>query len=225
MEHVAVTLSGSTGRMYVDGVQVASNTSMTLKPSSLGNTNLNYIGKSQFSDPYFNGSIDDFQIYSRALSAGEISTLFNGSTSSSNIAPLGTASASFVSSWESLTGLNDGYAPTSSKDRGHPVYGNWDNPNTTQWVQYDFAQNYTISSVEVYWFDDDEGIDLPASYTIQYWNGTAWVNVAAPSGLGLLANQYNVTTFTPVSTNKIRLNVTAKATTSTGIESWKVIGN
>ncbi|WP_135557748.1 hypothetical protein [Paenibacillus cymbidii] len=52
--------------------------------------------------------------------------------------------------------------------------------------------------VDVYWFDDNGGIDLPASYTIQYWNGSAWTNVATPLGLGLLANQYNATTFTPV---------------------------
>ncbi|MFB9276412.1 discoidin domain-containing protein [Cohnella cellulosilytica] len=120
--------------------------------------------------------------------------------------------------------MNDGYAPTSSNDRGHPVYGNWDNPNTTQWVQYTWSSARTISSVEVYWFDDDQGIDLPASYTIQYWNGSAWVNVSGASGLGLLANQYNTTTFNPVSTTQIRLNVTAKATTSTGIESWRVNG-
>jgi hypothetical protein len=224
-KHVAVTLTGTTGRLYVDGAVVATNTSMTLKPSSLGSTNLNYIGRSQFSDPYLNGQVDQFKIYSRALSAVEIGELFAGSPSATNIAPLGTATTSFVSTWESLVGLNDGYTPTSSNDRGHSVYGNWNNPNTTQWVQYDFSQNYTISSIDVYWFDDDGGIDLPASSSIQYWNGTAWVNVASPVGLGLLANQYNTTTFTPVSTNKLRLNITAKATTSTGIQSWKVYGN
>jgi hypothetical protein len=74
-KHVAVTLSGTTGRLYVDGVQVASNTSMTLKPSSLGNTNLNYLGKSQYSDPYLQGALDDFRIYNRALSASEIAAL------------------------------------------------------------------------------------------------------------------------------------------------------
>ena len=34
--HVAVTLNGSTGTLYVDGVQVGSNTAMTLKPSDSG---------------------------------------------------------------------------------------------------------------------------------------------------------------------------------------------
>ncbi|MDQ0114175.1 DUF5695 domain-containing protein [Paenibacillus harenae] len=223
-KHVAVTLSGTTGRLYVDGVLATTNTAMTLKPSSLGSTDLNYIGKSQWPDPYLDGMIDDFKIYSRALNGTEIGTLFSGSPTAADIAPLGVASTSFVSTWESLAGLNDGYTPASSSDRGHPVYGNWNNPNTTQWVQYDFLQNYTISSVDVYWFDDGGGIDLPASYTIQYWDGSAWVNAASPSGLGILADHYNTTTFTPVSTNKIRLNVTAKATTSTGISSWKVTG-
>nr|WP_233566894.1 LamG-like jellyroll fold domain-containing protein [Cohnella endophytica] len=77
-KHVAVTLSGTTGTLYVDGVQVATNASMTLKPSSLGNTNLNYLGRSQYSgDAYLNGGLDDFRIYNRALSATEISALFN----------------------------------------------------------------------------------------------------------------------------------------------------
>nr|WP_233566893.1 LamG-like jellyroll fold domain-containing protein [Cohnella endophytica] len=77
-KHVAVTLSGTTGTLYVDGVQVATNASMTLKPSSLGNTNLNYLGRSQYSgDAYLNGGLDDFRIYNRALSASEITALFN----------------------------------------------------------------------------------------------------------------------------------------------------
>lgn len=73
---VAVTLSGSTGTLYVNGAPVGSNTNMTLNPYSLGATNLNYIGKSQFSaDPYLNGVVDEFRIYGRALSATEIGEL------------------------------------------------------------------------------------------------------------------------------------------------------
>jgi DUF1680 family protein len=80
--HVAVTLSGSTGTLYVNGVSVGTNTGMTLKPSSLGSTSRNYIGRSQYSDPYLNGLIDDFRIYPRALSASEIQMLISGSTPS-----------------------------------------------------------------------------------------------------------------------------------------------
>ena len=45
--HVAVTLNGATGTLYVDGVQVGRNTAMTLKPSDLGATTQNWIGRSQ----------------------------------------------------------------------------------------------------------------------------------------------------------------------------------
>lgn len=71
--HVAVTLSGSSAKLYVNGVLSGSNNSMTLNPSKLGTTTQNYLGKSQFGpDPYFDGSFDDFRIYNRALTVGEI---------------------------------------------------------------------------------------------------------------------------------------------------------
>ena len=85
--HVAVTLAGSTGTLYVDGVQVGQNTAMTLNPSSLGATGNNYIGKSQFGDPYLVGRVDDFRIYSRALSATEVASLMATSPASLLAAP------------------------------------------------------------------------------------------------------------------------------------------
>ena len=68
--HLAVTLSGHTGTLYVNGAPVGTNPNMTLRPSSMGNTTQNWIGKSQYADPGLNGTVDDFRIYDRALSAG-----------------------------------------------------------------------------------------------------------------------------------------------------------
>lgn len=74
--HLAVTLAGTTGTLYVNGAAVAANTAMTLNPSSLGTTSQNYIGRSQYPpDPYLDGVVDEFQIYSRALSAAEVQSL------------------------------------------------------------------------------------------------------------------------------------------------------
>ena len=142
-----------------------------------------------------------------------------------NVALSGTPSTSFCSSWESVNAINDGYDPANSADKSNTVYGNWNDSNTTQWVQYDFSKNYTISKCDVYWFKDSSGgggIDVPASCSIQYWDGSNWVNVQNPVGLGVEADKYNTTTFTPVSTNKIRLNMTAKANSWTGVIEWKV---
>ena len=73
--HVAVTLSGNTGTLYVNGVVVGTNPAITLRPSSLGNTTQNYIGESQFiADPTFNGLVDELLLYNRALTPGEIAS-------------------------------------------------------------------------------------------------------------------------------------------------------
>ena len=72
--HVAVTLIGNTGTLYVNGAAVAS-TSITTDPSAIAQT-ANYLGDSQFAaDPAFTGALDDFRIYNRGLSAAEISAL------------------------------------------------------------------------------------------------------------------------------------------------------
>lgn len=73
--HVALTLSGSVGTLYIDGTAVASNSSLTLKPSDLGDTAHNYIGKSQWPDPYATMKLDDFRIYTSALNEWEIASL------------------------------------------------------------------------------------------------------------------------------------------------------
>jgi hypothetical protein len=76
--HIAVTLSGNTGRIYVNGTQVASSTAMTFNPSSF-NPLTNYIGKSMYPDPLFNGRVDGFHVYNYALSAAQIAALYTGS--------------------------------------------------------------------------------------------------------------------------------------------------
>ncbi|NUT34291.1 MAG: hypothetical protein HOV79_14580 [Hamadaea sp.] len=73
--HVAVTLSGSVGVLYVNGAEVARNAALTLTPAALGSTTQNRIGRSQYADPYLDGAVDGLRLYSRALSAAEISAL------------------------------------------------------------------------------------------------------------------------------------------------------
>jgi autotransporter-associated beta strand protein len=71
--HFAITQSGNTCRMYINGTLVATNTGVSIKPAALGSTVQNYLGKSQFTaDPNLKGKIDEFRIYNRALSAAEI---------------------------------------------------------------------------------------------------------------------------------------------------------
>jgi alpha-L-arabinofuranosidase B-like protein/concanavalin A-like lectin/glucanase superfamily protein/lamin tail-like protein len=85
--HVAVTLSGTTGTLYINGQPVATNTNMTLNPAALGATNNDWIGRSQFgADPFLAATVDDFQIYDHALSAADIATLASGQPGAGNVA-------------------------------------------------------------------------------------------------------------------------------------------
>jgi Concanavalin A-like lectin/glucanases superfamily len=78
--HVAVVLpagSSYSGTLYIDGVAAANNTAMSVHLSDLGETTGNYLGRSAFAaDDYFNGALDDFRVYRRALSASEIAALY-----------------------------------------------------------------------------------------------------------------------------------------------------
>lgn len=101
--HVAVTLSGSTGILYVNGAEVGRNSSMTLTPNSLGATTQNYIGRSQYSDPYLNGRVDDFRIYAAALSAIEIARLYAEQVPTLPSAPTGLSATVISASQIDLT--------------------------------------------------------------------------------------------------------------------------
>ena len=74
--HVAVTATGTTGTLWVNGQAVRTNTNFTARPADLGVTTNNWIGRSQFpADPGLNGAVDDFNIFSRALSQAEMQAM------------------------------------------------------------------------------------------------------------------------------------------------------
>ncbi|WP_145047540.1 family 43 glycosylhydrolase [Paenibacillus xylanexedens] len=73
--HVAVTLQGDTGTLYVNGQSVASSTDITYNPKDLQVTDA-YLGKSRYTaDPYFKGKMDQVSIYNKALTAKEVRRL------------------------------------------------------------------------------------------------------------------------------------------------------
>lgn len=137
-----------------------------------------------------------------------------------NIAPQATATTSYVSSWETIAALNDNYTPANSNDKSHGAYGNWNNPNSTQWVQYDWSQTFKVTSIEVYWFDDAGGVLTPTTAYADYWNGSAWVRIG---NIPLQKNAFNVLAVASVDMTRLRVSM-LNTTQSTGILEWRVIG-
>ena len=70
--HVAITLDGTQGVLYVNGTAVVTNSSMNLLPLYVA-PQTNHLGRSKFTaDPYFSGQYACFRAYGHALSPAEI---------------------------------------------------------------------------------------------------------------------------------------------------------
>jgi alpha-L-fucosidase 2 len=183
--HVAVIRSGSSGTLFVDGEPVGTNEAMTLRPSHLGNTTRNYLGKSQWPNPYLNGRLDDFRVYRRALDVSEISTLARTRPA----APTGLYSSPgdkrIGLSWSSSPGAISYVVKRSTTDGGPfstiasgVTATSFNDEFLSPWTTY----HYTVSAVN----STGESIDsLPTSGTtfspIQAWR-QSWFGTLENAG-------------------------------------------
>jgi hypothetical protein len=138
-------------------------------------------------------------------------------------APSATASASYSSPWTTVSAINNGIYPIQSSDDNDltPYWGTW--PQTgQQWVELDWSSPVTTTGSQVYFADDGGGLQLPASWQVQYWNGTDWVAVSNPSGYPAADNNFNDVTYDSVTTSKLRVVMQGAGTASLGMIQWIV---
>ncbi len=138
--------------------------------------------------------------------------------SSGNIATAAIPLASHCYGGDSVAAMNDGSTAVT------PRQTFWNHLGTAEWVEYDWPMTLNINSVKLWWFDDTGSgqCRVPASYTIQYWNGNSWQAVSGASGYGRATNQFNTTTFNPVNTTRLRVNVQLQSGYSGGVVEWEV---
>jgi DUF1680 family protein len=120
--------------------------------------------------------------------------------------------------------LNDQYDPEDSKDNNATYLHWWPKKNTTEWVQYDFDQEYTVSESKVYWFDDAPwgGCRIPASWKLYYKKDGEWVPVQTIGTYEIAKDKYNTVKFEPIKTTALKLEVQLPVEHSTGIHEWSV---
>lgn len=67
------------------------------------------------------------------------------------------------------------------------------------------------------------GLQLPASWVVQYWDGSQWANVTNPSGYPEADNVFNQVTFDPVTTTRLPVSmVSAPTAGGVGAIQWMV---
>ncbi|MGD0096738.1 MAG: beta-L-arabinofuranosidase domain-containing protein [Terracidiphilus sp.] len=169
-----------------------------------------------------------------ALSASR--TLAQAPQSEVNIARVALPTSLTMVSENRISALNDGFSPANSFDRSHAFYPVWADPAAgrhTSWVQYEWSEPVSVNRIEIYWAVDrpragdipgsyGQMVAVPESYRVLYWNGGDFVPVSQPHGLGLALDTFNATTFEPVTTSKLRLDVAAQMSRPAGIIEWRV---
>ncbi|MEA3364395.1 MAG: glycoside hydrolase family 127 protein, partial [Candidatus Hydrogenedentes bacterium] len=140
------------------------------------------------------------------------------------IASTSKPSTSHVNPGDTLSALNDQREPANSNDQNIPRFTWWDHKGTTEWVQYAFEEPRTISSVEVYWFDDTGTgqCRVPESWHVEYRQGDTWKPVENPSDYGVTKDSFNRVSFKSVETDALRLAVKLQPDFSGGILEWRV---
>lgn len=137
-----------------------------------------------------------------------------------NLAVVATPSAS-VRFYSTAGFLNDGITPMTTGN----LRGGGNRPQQrqeTQWVQYEWTQPVTTNSVAIFWWNYGNNVRLPGSYKIKFWNGSEFIPVSNPSGMGLKSGEYNRTKFDPVETTRLRLEVDSADRFPSTVLEWQV---
>jgi len=139
-----------------------------------------------------------------------------------NLAPAATATASYTSGDTTPEALNNGDSPRSSRDNRRRSYGNWPQRGV-QWVEYEWSKAISTDHVEVYWWDDRQGVRTPKSARLLAWDGNEFVPVEPTEELGVARDKFNAATFTKTTTNRLRLEMEGEGESSTGVLEWRVL--
>jgi hypothetical protein len=131
--------------------------------------------------------------------------------------PFPKASASYTSRFDAVAEVNDGimnFNPTP-----HNRWTTYESPNATDWLAIDFGGIQDVGRLELAIYDDHGGVQAPARYDVQYWDGTGWREVAAarktpeqPAG-----GQLNEVVFEPVKTARVRVVFTHRDRARSGL--------
>ena len=124
-----------------------------------------------------------------------------------------------------LSSINDRLVPRDENDRSVPYTHWWPKKASTEWLGYEFAQESTVKSCTVYWFDDGPwgGCRVPKAWRVLYQDDQGqWQPVSGADHYPTLKGAPCTVSFTPVKTRALRLEVTQPDDFSAGLFEWSV---
>jgi uncharacterized protein len=123
-----------------------------------------------------------------------------------------------------LRAITNQILPAHSNDRNAANYHWWPRRDQTEYLIYRWDSPVSISSSEVYWFDDGPsgGCRIPAAWRILYLVGNEWIPVEPLGSYEVHKDRLNEVRFSPVTTTAMKLEVTLPERYSSGLYEWAV---
>lgn len=95
----------------------------------------------------------------------------------------------------------------------------YESPHASDWLEVDFGAVQEFARIELAFYDDRGGVQPPARYAVEYWDGQAWqpVQHAKPSPEQPAGSQWNEVQFDPVQASKVRVVFTHAGKARSGV--------
>ena len=146
--HVVFTYDkgGSGMVLYIDGQNVGSNSYNTHSFSDFGGGQNFYLGKANWNDPYYDGKMEDVGLFNKALSASEVTSIYNGgsnfnlNTNNDNY----NSSANLIGYWRMDEGVGNTLYDDSGNENHATIFNgpNWLTEGSADVITYIPNPNY-----------------------------------------------------------------------------------
>jgi len=125
--------------------------------------------------------------------------------------------ASSTSRFDDVQESNDGKA--NFNPNPHNRWTSYESPNASDWLEIDFGAAKTFARVELGIYDDRGGVQAPAKYDVEYWDGKEWraVEDAKQEPEQPAGGIFNEVRFKPVTAAKVRVVFTHKGKSRSGV--------
>jgi DUF1680 family protein len=114
----------------------------------------------------------------------------------------------------------DGRLPKDSHDISIPRWTSWPERGKQQTLEFELAKPTELRSVEVYWYDDRGGVQVPERWELDVWRDGAWASFPLynTDAYGIAHDQFNVVhPAEPLTTDRLRVKVWPRADAAVGI--------
>ncbi|MCT4646162.1 MAG: glycoside hydrolase family 127 protein [Carboxylicivirga sp.] len=128
--------------------------------------------------------------------------------------------ASHTFSGDDVSAISSADKPENSSDNSIKRWTSWPMKGQEQWIEIELKEKTNLQSIGVYWYNDNGGVRVPKSWSLEYWHGTHWHKfpIYVTDSYSTFLNQYNVVhPGKEIITEKIRINIQPQKEAAVGV--------